>query len=188
MIIRLSPAVTAAVRCVESRTGRSILDRADKLGCMDFDELSGFVGDFGSSEEQTAFAESVSPDQLVLRVDHREMMKVAEEKLETKKLREYLRLKKEKREVRQLTGRSQEEEISNDKALGNYEKSVKFAMTFLFALFSSGIGGYFAAKVFLGMDHSYVRPAHTGHDHRSHRHVRLHPRRDRPLHHQVVQV
>jgi hypothetical protein len=123
---------------------------------MDFDELSAFVACFGSNEEQEAFAKSVCMDLLVFRVDHREMVKVAEERPETKKLREYLRLKKEKREVRQMTGRNQESEVTNDKALGSYEKSVKFAMTFIFALFSSGIGGYFAAKVFLGMDHSYV--------------------------------
>lgn len=183
MIIRLSPTVTSAVRNIESRTGKSILDRTDKVGCMDFEELSAFVACFGNNEEQEAFASSITLDLLILRVEHREMMKVAEEKPETKKMREYLRLKKEKREVRQLTGRSHDTEISNDKALGSYEKSVKFAMTFIFALFSSGIGGYFAAKVFLGMDHSYVFSYQVGNDHSSDRHVRFDSRRDRTLHH-----
>jgi len=186
MIIRLSQPVATSVRSIETRTGRSILKKTDKLGCMDFEELSCFVACFGDSEEQAIFAKTVTLDLLVFKADHREMMKVAEEKPETKKMREYLRLKKEKREVRQMTGRTQETDISNDKALGNYEKSVKFAMTFIFALFSSGIGGYFAAKVFLGMDHSYVRTTHEGHDHRSSRHVRIDPCRDWTLHHQVV--
>jgi hypothetical protein len=75
---------------------------------------------------------------------------------ETKKIRERLRLKKEQREIRKITGRKTEAETPGDAALGQYEKSVKFAMTFLFAMFSSGLGGYFASRIVFGLSESFV--------------------------------
>ena len=74
-------------------------------------------------------------------------------------LREYLRLKKEKREVNKITGRKVQETTSGDETLKNFEKSTKFAMTFVIGMFTSGIGGYFASKIFLGLDHTYVDPS-----------------------------
>jgi hypothetical protein len=71
-------------------------------------------------------------------------------------MRARLRLKKEKREVYRLTGRKVETEIPGDMTLKAFETSTKFAMSYLFALFTSGLGGYFAAKVFFGFDYSTV--------------------------------
>ena len=74
----------------------------------------------------------------------------------TKKMREKLRLKKEKREVYKITGRKLEDQIAGDMTLKAYETSVKFAMSYLFALFTSGLGGYFASKMFFGFNHTVV--------------------------------
>lgn len=77
---------------------------------------------------------------------------------ETKKMRERLKLKKEKRELYKITGRKMESEIPGDQTLKTFESSMKFAMSYLFALFTSGLGGYFAAKVFFGFDYAAVNP------------------------------
>lgn len=71
-------------------------------------------------------------------------------------LREYLRLKKEKREVSKITGRKLHDTNSGDETLKNFEKSTKFAMSFVIGMFTAGLGGYFASKIFLGLDHTYV--------------------------------
>lgn len=76
-------------------------------------------------------------------------------------MRVRMTLKKEKREVYKITGRKLDPEIPGDMALKAFETSTKFAMSYLFALFTSGLGGYFAAKVFFGFDYAAVRPKLT---------------------------
>lgn len=71
-------------------------------------------------------------------------------------MRERLRLKKEKREVYKITGRKLDPDIPGEMTLKAFESSMKFAMSYLFALFTSGLGGYFAAKVFFGFDYAAV--------------------------------
>lgn len=175
------------VRAVEAKTQKQVLDQStDKVGCVVYEQISEFFRMYGEESDQDGFTKLVRFEDLVMAVEHRQMMQVANESEKTKKLREYLRLKRERREVNEMTGRKPEPENSPDKSLGNYEKSIKFAMTFLFAMFSSSIGGYFAAKAFFGLDHTYVGLDNAVYDHRWVRDVRKYSCGDRTLYHEII--
>lgn len=59
--------------------------------------------------------------------------------------------------MNQLTGKKSGPDLQGDATLKEFETSVKFAGTFIFALFTSGIGGYYACKLVFGLDHETVR-------------------------------
>lgn len=60
------------------------------------------------------------------------------------------------REYNKLIGRKDELE-EQATVMKEYEASMKFALTFLFSLFSSAIGGYYFCKVILQTTDATVR-------------------------------
>ena len=67
---------------------------------------------------------------------------------ESKRIINRLSQKKKLREYNKLIGKKPEYE-NMAKIMKEYESSVSFALTFIFSLFTSAIGGYFFCKVIL---------------------------------------